>query len=295
MKQFAFILLSFFVLVADVQAQLVVRKPVAVQWTENMVSPALFLFRQSFQVADNKTGDLYGLNNQDEFGAEVSIGIKVKDGFVLTDKAMRPWAYNRKFDEYKEKYKPVPYLSQYSEIETGVKYDSINIMHPIREEQKVEESYLVHSDFFKGKGLSIDNSEGSKDGWIVFVCANKEADLNKISEVSIVCYNKPVDVIRGKKIDVEAPSNMKIIGGVYVYPHKLDIGVMTFKLCGLLLEDEGKWRLAFPFVGKEIQPQTKKQKAINNKNIAKGDTLTPVDDDVYVKKANKKRNKKSKK
>lgn len=68
----------------------------------NIVSPALFLFRQSFQVADNKTGDLYGLNNQDEFGAEVSIGIKVKDGFVLTDKAMRPWAYNRKFDEYKE-------------------------------------------------------------------------------------------------------------------------------------------------------------------------------------------------
>lgn len=295
MKQVAYILLSFFVFVADVQAQLVVHKPMAVQWTENMVSPALFLFRQSFQVADNKTGDLYGLNNQDEFGAEVSIGIKVKDGFVLTDKAIHPWAYNSKFDEYKEKYKPVPYLSLYSEIETGVKYDSINKIYPICEEQKVKESYLVHSDLFKGKGLSIDNSEGSKDGWIVFVCANKEADLNKISEVSIVCYNKPVDVIKGKKIDVETPNNMKIIGGVYVFPCKLDIGVMTFKLCGLLLENEGKWRLAFPFVGKEIQPQTKKQEAVKNKNIAKGDTLTPVEDDVYVKKANKKRDKKSKK
>ena len=295
MKQVAYILLSFFVFVADVQAQLVVHKPMAVQWTENMVSPALFLFRQSFQVADNKTGDLYGLNNQDEFGAEVSIGIKVKDGFVLTDKAIHPWAYNSKFDEYKEKYKPVPYISLYSEIETCVKYDSININYPIREEQTVEESYLVHSELFKGKGLSIDNSEGSKDGWIVFVCANKEADLNKISEVSIVCYNKPVDIIKGKKIDVVTPNNMKIIGGVYVLPCKLDIGVMTFKLCGLLLEDEGKWRLAFPFVGKELQPQTKKLEAVKNKNIAKGDTLTPVEDDVYVKKANKKRNKKSKK
>lgn len=295
MKQVVFILLSFFVFVANAQAQLVVRKPVAVQWTENIVSPALFLFRQSFQVADNKTGDLYGLNNQDEFGAEVSIGIKVKDGFVLTDKAMRPWAYNRKFDEYKEKYKPVPYLSQYSEIEAGVKYDSLNIVHPTSEEQKVEEAYFIHSDFFKGKGLAIDYAEGSKDGWIVWVCANMNANLDEKPEVSIVCYNKPVDVVKGKNVDVEMLKNTKVLGGAYVIPCKEDIGTMAFKLCGLLIEQEGKWSIRFPFVGKEKQMQAKKSEMVKNKKNVEADTLTPVEDDVYMKKGNKKQNKKSKK
>lgn len=66
------------------------------------VSSAFFLSRQSFQVADKKTGELYGLNNQNEFGKEITLGVKAKEGFLLTDKAIRPWEYNSKFNSYRD-------------------------------------------------------------------------------------------------------------------------------------------------------------------------------------------------
>lgn len=64
-------------------------------------------------------------------------------------------------------------------------------------------------------------------------------------------------------------------------------------LCGIIIETDGKWNIVFPFVGMKENNVLPKEN--NVEQSPQKDNLTPVEDEVYAKKANKKRNKKSKK
>lgn len=259
---------------------------------KNAVRSAFFLSRQSFQVSDKKTGELYGLNNKDEFGTEISLGIKVKNGFVLTDKAMHPWNHNAKFDTYKKDYNPVLYVSEYSEIGENAKYDTLNISQPKAEELLTNSLYYLKSEHFYSKGLTIDCTKGAKDGWIIWICANKESDLNKTSQLELVCYNKPIDTNDMGKINIETPNGQNILGGIYVVPTNTDIGLLEFYLSGIMVENEGKWNLTFPFVGKEKLLNSTSSQNVAQENANK-DSLTPVDD-VYNQSPKTKKAKESK-
>lgn len=255
------------------------------------VSSAFFLSRQSFQVADKKTGELYGLNNQNEFGKEITLGVKAKEGFLLTDKAIRPWEYNSKFNSYRDGYKAVPSLSEYTEQGEKSVYDSLTIS--IKENEKPSEVYYIKSNKFNGKGLGLDIAEGSKNGWIVWAYADKEADLNQTAKLSFVCCKKELVVAIDSKESVLPPKDKNILGGVYIVPNVTEIGVVNFLLCGIITDTGDKWNIVFPFVGMKENNVLPKENNVEQKT--QKDNLTPVEDEVYAKKANKKRNKKSKK
>lgn len=255
------------------------------------VSSAFFISRQSFQVADKKTGELYGLNNRDEFGTEITLGVKLKDGFLLTDKAVRPWEYNSKFNSYRDGYKPVPYLSEYTEQGEKSDYDSLTCS--LQEGEKPLDIYSFKSNIFKGKGLDYDVAEGTRKGWLVWAYTDKDADLNKTAKLSFVCCEKELDVKVDSKESVSAPKDKNILGGIYVVPSITGIGIVKFLLCGVITENDAKWYVSFPFVGMKEKEVLQKESRVEQ-NVPK-DSLTPVNDDVYVKNGNKKRNKKSKK
>lgn len=257
------------------------------------LTPSIFLSRQSFQVSDKKTGDLYGLNNKDEFGTEISLGIKVKNGFVLTDRAVRPWEHNAKFETYRNDYNPVPYMSEYSEVGENAKYDTLDISQSKMKELLSTSLYFQTSDSFLGKGLTVDFTKGTKDGWIVWVCIDNGADLNKTSQVELISYSKTIDVEETSHIDLDAPDGKEILGGIYVVPNNKSIGELEFCVSGIIVENKGKWSLCFPFVGKEklIKPNTQPVTAQTKDG---DDSLTPIDD-MYgqpSKKRNEKKNKK---
>lgn len=285
------ILSILIVLGLNLYAQFSIGKSTAVQWIEETTKSAFFLSRQSFQVSDKKTGDLYGLNNKDEFGTEITLGMKVRNGYILTDKAIRPWEYNAKFETYKENYDPVPYASEYSEFNSTVKYDTLDIAQP--NELLTESLYFVSSDCLSGKGLAVDCTKGEKEGWLVWIGTDKDDDLNKTANLRLTCYSKKVEANESGNIVVEAPDDQNILGGIYVAPVNTAIGVIEFQICGVIMEKDGKWSIHFPFIGKEkmLKPTQDEEKQEVEANEGK-DNLTPIDD-IYPPKSSK--DKKSKK
>lgn len=289
-----FLMIIVVAFVSSSYAQLTTRKSAAAQWVENAISPAFFLSRQSFQVSDKKTGDLYGLNNNDEFGTEITLGVKIKNGYVLTDKAIHPWEYNAKFETYKENYNPVQYISEYSEFTDNAKYDTLDISKSKVNELLSKSLYLVSSDCLSNKGLTVDCTKGDKEGWVVWACTDKGADLNKTAKLRLTCYSMAIEASEGGNVDVEIPDNQNILGGIYVSPFNSGIGTIDFRVCGIMVENDGKWSVHFPFIGKEkllnpVQNKDKQEEKIEDTK----DSLTPVDD-IYPAK-DKKSKKKSKK
>lgn len=95
------------------------------------------------------------------------------------------------------------------------------------------------------------------------------------------------------KESVLPPKDKNILGGIFIVPSVTGVGVVKFLLCGIITEKEDKWNVSFPFVG--IKENDGLQKESNVEPNVTKDSLTPVEDDVYVKKGNKKQNKKGKK
>lgn len=262
----------------------------------DVLSPAFFLSRQSFQVCDKKTGELYGLNNRDEFGTEITLGVKVRGGYVLTDKALHPWEYNEKFGNYKDGYSPVLFRSEYSEAGEKTRYDSLDIAQNNVNELLPSTCYLVKSDCLGGKGLNVDSTEGTKDGWVVWAVVDDNADLNTTARLTLICNPHKLEVRKDGRADVEAPEGKKVLGGIYVDPVAAGIGMLEFRLCGIMVENGGKWSVCFPFIGKEKLFTQELESQVKKKAIDEVENEPTSSDDLYPvtpsKKKVKKKNKK---
>lgn len=262
----------------------------------DILCPVFFLSRQSFQVCDKNTGELYGLNNKNEFGTEITLGVKVKGGYVLTDKALHPWKYNDKFGTYKDSYDPVPFQSEYSEVEENTRYDSLDIAQDHVNDLLQATCYLIKSNCLAGQGLDIDSMEGAKVGWAVWTIVDDDKDLNKTARLTLICSNNKLEAKKDGKVDVEAPDGKKALGGIYVVPTVTGIGVLEFRLCGIMVESDGKWCIRFPFIGNEKLFMQESKSQVKDKPIEESDKKTESTDDLYPvnpqKKNNKKKNKK---
>lgn len=254
---------------------------------ESAISASFFLSRQSFQVSDKKTGERYGLNNKDVFGTELSLGIKVKNGYILTEKAMRPWKYNKKFETYKDGYNPVMYVSEYSEFAESTKYDTLDILEPKVNELLPSSLYFIASDCFLGKGLAVDYTKGKKDGWVVWTCVDEDEDLNKTAKLKITSYSKTIDSNVSDSIKIDTPDEQKILGGIFVIPVNSEIGTIEFRISGIMVESNGNWNIRFPFTEKEDNIKSKHSNGTQETNVDGKDSLTPVDD-IYMPKSPKK-------
>lgn len=262
---------------------------------EDAIKDATFITRQSFQIKDKASGDLYGLNGKQEFGVEYSLGVKIPDGIVLTDKAVRPWNYNAKFSKYKGKYEPVPYLSSATEITKAPQYDSLSYEQDKAVALVDTVLYKASSNTYGGKGIALDGSAGEKSGWIVWVSTPKETDFEKEISHEYTIYKKSVNVEEDKKsAPIDVPDmEQTIIGALYVVPTFPRIGVIEFRLCGVAVPDGKGWKLCFPFLGmKDSKGEGGKQEEAKPSDGG-GSELTPIDrkDDGKGKGKKKKKNK----
>lgn len=264
-----------------------------VKMVKEAVRPVFFLARQSFQVSDKETHELFGLNNREEFGTELSLGIMTVNGWLLTDRAIHPWAYDAKFTRYKEKYAPVPYISEYAEFAKGTGYDSLDISNAKVNPLLENALYMVKTDRLAGKGLSPLGKGGRQQGWIIWACIDKKDTLSPcirlhlISSVSSLNTDKPSAM--------EAPANVKVLGGLFIVPDITAPGKIELKICGVMIERKDKWQIVFPFSGdvhKEEKVPSDRKTATADKTT--GDSLTPVDKGTPAT-TGKRKNKKEKK
>lgn len=269
-------------------------KSIGQQYAETVAKSGLFISKQSFRISNKKSGKVYGYKGKTYFGIQYSIGIKVKEGIILTDKVVRPWEYDNNFNQYKEEYNPILYKSEFSSIEDEIAFDSLFY----NAEEKVvlveDESYMFPSTTFSGDGLSIDNTKGEKDGWVVWVMTDDDAEISKSSNIYLTAYSKTVQVSsESDPIDLDTPTtNDKIIGGLYIVPYFTEIGVIEFRVSGILIGNESKWKIYTPFIGMEASTNSEKPEKETPQSVSDEDNkdstgLTPVDE-----KPSKKKNKK---
>lgn len=276
-----------------VEAQIYI-KSTEQQFIEDVVKNGLFISKQSFQICDRETGELFGLNGKKEFGVQYSIGVKIPDGIVLTDKAVRPWLYNNKFGKYRQKYDPVFYQATFSEMTDKVKYDSLD--YTLAELDGVVDTtiYKFSSGTFDGNGFALDGTIGKKEGWIVWITAKKDHDFEQSANLNYTIYRKTITIDADKQsFDISKPNlEQNILGGIYVVPVYTKIGVIEFRLCGIVsLVDDG-WKIYCPFVGMKGEEAFDEAPGDTEVGSDEPSELTPVKDMGKEKAKDKKKKKK---
>ena len=293
MKRFLFLVIML-LLGNTCFAQFSFVKSVGQQYAETVAKSGLFISKQSFRISNKSSGKVFGYDGKTYFGIQYSLGIKVKEGIILTDKVVRPWEYDSNFDQYKEEYNPILYKSEFSNIGDEIASDSLfyNV------EEKVvlieNEAYMFPSTTFNGEGLSIDNTKGEKEGWVVWVMTDEDAEINQSSNIYLTAYSKAIQASsKSEPIDLEAPSTSnKILGGLYIVPYFTEIGIIEFRVSGILIENDSKWRIYTPFIGMEASTNSEKPEKETPQSVSDEDNkdstgLTPVDEKPSKKKSKK--------
>ena len=284
MRRFLFLMIM--VLLSNICfAQFAFTKSVGQQYAETVTKSGLFISKQSFRISNKKSGKVYGYNGKSYFGIQYSVGIKVKDGIILTDKVVRPWEYDNNFSQYKEEYDPILYKSEFSGIEDKITFDTLSYNVGETAVLVEDEAYMFSSSTFSGEGFSIDNTKGEKEGWVVWVMSDEDAEISQSSNIYLTAYSKAVNVSsKSEPIDLDTPkTNDKILGGLYIVPYFTEIGVIEFKVSGILIGNDSKWRIYTPFIGMDIVTNSIKSGSETPLSVSEEDKqspsgLTPVND-----------------
>lgn len=214
------------------------------QLVEDIVKNGFFISKQSYQICDRESGELFGLKGNKEFGIRYTLGLKLRDGYCLSDEAVRPWLYDDQFDKYAQKYDPIFYQALYSDLKEQAEYDTLS--YDLTKQKVLVKDTLYHfvSDAFHGQGFLVDSVSGAKKGWVVWISAKRNQDLEQSSEVDFHIYRKDLEVSEeSNRFDIECPvlKDRITLGGVYVVPVYTNVGVVEFRLCGIIIPTTDKW------------------------------------------------------
>ena len=260
------------------------------QFIEKALSNGVFMSKQSFQIRDKKSGELFGLNGKKEFGIQYSLGFKIKGGILLTDKAVNPWNYESKFDKYRDQYEPVLLDAYYADSKETADYTRLSYDIASKQDIVNGEIYKFSSEAFNGTGLGLDSSLGEKDGWLIWLTADPERDKESSSKISLTIYSKSINVNNEAKSFAVEPFNtiQEILGGIYVVASYKNVGCVEFNICGVLTKIDNEWKLVCPFVGMEGIEEPKEQVKEPEAPSEEGPSeLTPINEKPSKKKSKK--------
>lgn len=284
MRKIIFIV-NFLLLSVSSFAQFSLGQSVGQQYVENAVRTGIVLTKHSFRICDEKSGDLFGLDGKDEFGSQYAFGVKVPDGILLTNRSVCPWLYDVNFEKYKDEYSPVLFQASYSGLEGTPKFDLLDYEYDKKEVLVDTAVYRFMSSTFGGKGFTLDNTAGKKDGWTVWVIARENSNSDSNVQLDFLVYRKEITVSRnGQSFEVDKPDGkLNILGGIYVVPTFKEVGIIEFQLCGVLALTNASWRIYCPFIGKS-ESETEQ---IDNQQDSEAQ-LTPIGKSKKDKAKNKK-------
>lgn len=281
-KRFSILVMTFWALVANAQIDnLYSFNTSNQQIVQSAVENGFVSVSSSYRLQDLKTQKLYGRNGSDAFGAVTSWGVKIEGGFILLDQAVRPWEYDSNFNKYRGKFGTVPYQLSFTEGDAKKRIDSIdakpcnaqNILYSIKDT-------LVS----KGEGFKIDSSDGEKNGWIVWLTEERDSSYTHL------VFKKKMEFKHNDSIyEVEQPNTTKkILAGIFVEPCYKSIGSVTFRLCGILVEQNGKWILARVSVNSAEIPTHREELGAKVEQDDEDSDLTPIEPSEKKTKKNKK-------
>ena len=242
------------------------------QLIEDAVKGGIFIVRQGYQLKDTKTDKLYGWNNDEQFGYTVSLGIKVQNGYYLDVKAVEPWRYDSKYNEYNDQkqYLPVISESKYRLFTDDSVFNDFTYDKGKLKALYGGQFYFAQDSFFDNQGLEPDNSDGKKAGWLVWVVSSDSAANSTNESFSLLVYRNELTFETGKDTYniKNPPTDSAILGGFYVVPEVTGIGKTSFRLNGLLNKKDGNWQVV------RLTESAGKKEIVRDKPAQEG--LTPI-------------------
>lgn len=208
-----------------------------------------FILSQSYQLEDS-VGKFFGLSGNKEFGSESTIAFKIKEGYLIYDVARVPWDYNPRFAKLKKRYTPVLFPSQYSELSTEARYDSLYYNNKDLVTIYPEQLYGMKSDVFFNDGFSVAHREGDTEGFVVWYILPTDKDVNSTTNLDIVVIPEKINISkdRSKEYKVLLPQSEGIImGGIYIVPEISSVGRLDFVINGIIIGTQDDRKLVCPF------------------------------------------------
>lgn len=256
------------------------------QLIEDAIQDGIVIWRQSYQLEDTAMNQRFGRYGEAEFGKSYSLAVKVGGGLYLFGQAMRPWESDGNFARYRETHKPVLYKTYYRCLSDSVEHEIV--IDYARAEGCGENNlfFLRDSTTFSGNGFTVDGSEGTKKGWLVWVTSDvKLEDCDSTTTADYVIYRHEQTIVADSlQYGITPPATgMSMWGGIYVVPEQTAIGQLTFRLCGIISKEGDGWQLIIPSKGTS-QPEVSSSDT--------QDELTPVDDSADEKKSKKSKRRK---
>ena len=243
-----FIVLIIFVYV-DVVAQPSLLQSSNQQLIVDAVEDGVFIVRRCYQLQDATaaTPTYFGWQNHDWFGETYSLGIKVKEGYYLSDLAIRPWIYDKKFEQYAEskKFAPILSVSEYRMLE-DTSYQTLPYRGVLMKDISTHRVYLAQDiASFHQRGFSVDDSAGMKKGWLVWLVFDKPLEEQNNQKPTFLIYRSELIFDQEKEYyEIRDPvTNKHILSGFYVVPEITDIGQINFILTGILHRENDKWQI----------------------------------------------------
>lgn len=245
------------------------------QLIEEALSGGVCLVEQSYQLKENKSGNLYGRGGKNEFGTNYTIAIKVPGGLYLSDRAVHPWEYDKNYNQYKgNKYTPVISSTRYRIINDTLGYRPLEAAIDVQ--VKIPKIiYEMKSEDLDANGFVTTSLEEKSSGWMVWVSSEKNADLSRKTGLTYHIYRKEMNVEEKSAIAVEVPqTSREIIGGMYMVPRQTSVGQLTFYVQGILVEENNAWKMVCPF----DQPGTEYVTTVETQESedTSAEELTPV-------------------
>jgi hypothetical protein len=240
------------------------------QLIEDAVGEGLFIVHTSYRLKDKKgkKPQFYGWENQPYFGETLSLGVKTRTGFILDARAVTPWLSDARFDAYRDdnSYEPVVFESRFTSIsDTASSLLNVSKTEPVAGGNL----YLSSDTVFRHRGFPVDNADGLKQGWLVWLVAPDSSDIND----NILVYRNETEFRKGHTVyPVKTPSR-PVLGGLFIVPRIEDIGQITFYLCGIAVDNDGQWQIVRTGISSETsQPKAVKETPTDRKK----DGLTPI-------------------
>jgi hypothetical protein len=212
------------------------------QLVEDAVGDGFFVVNSRYRLRNVKEKKFYGWENKDYFGETITLGIKTHEGYLIDSRAITPWQNDANFEEYRDNksFEPVLWQTTYR-CKSDTAFSDLNIETTEFKADVYGKFQFAADTLFHKQGFLTDNSDGNKNGWLVWVLAPDSAS----NESDLLVYRSEIEFIAGQKAyDIKTAATAKtILGGVFVIPQVEKIGQITFYLSGIAVEKNGEWQI----------------------------------------------------
>ena len=262
------------------EGKLVIAEP-SFDIIEEAINPALGITRQQYRL--ERDGESYGRNNMPYYGENYTLSVKVAGGTLFPKGVVCPWLYDTNYAKVNQskKYTPVQYATKYRSLSDSI-YKNMDLELGSRYTQLVDKDSLLymHLDSYPDFGLAVDNTEGEKRGYMIWVYSTTNLqDSAMVAELKQSSLNIQASA-DSTKLMMKPENPNKVLGGVYVVPVVERLGYIQIRIVGMASKDtDSAWYLNLLTVKSE-NPQevnrNKPKKEVKKQGIEVVDELTPI-------------------